>query len=126
MNTPVRMLTGTAAREDHTASTSFVELVPTPGEGFSTTQTATLTALFVAECRVNAPGQHLELRIMIDNQVADPGAVTLTTETAYSAHSHLAFKTNIPAGNHTVTTQWRVSGGTGYVRNRSFTVWELH
>jgi hypothetical protein len=120
------MLTGTAAREDHTDSTSFVELVPTPGESFATTQPATLTALFIAECRVNTPGQRLEIRIMVDNQVADPGPVTLTAEAVYSTHSHLAFKTAIPRGNHTVTVHWRVSGGTGYVRNRSFTVWEIH
>jgi len=124
--TPVLMLTGTAAREDHTGSTSFVDLVPTPGENFTTTKTATLTALFIAECRINTPGQHLELRIVVDGQVADPGAVTLTTETAYSTHSHLAFKTAVAPGNHTVMAQWRVSGGTGYVRNRSFTVWELN
>jgi hypothetical protein len=120
------MLTGTAAREDHTGSTTFVDLVPTPGEVFPTTQTATLTALFVTECRINTPGQHLEIRITVDGNVADPGAVTLTNESVYSTHSHLAFKTNVPAGNHTVTVQWRVSGGTGYVRNRSFTVWEVH
>jgi hypothetical protein len=126
MSTPVRMLTGTAAREDHTGSTTFVDLVPTPGEVFSTTQTATLTALFVTECRINTPGQHLEIRITVDGHVADPGAVTLTTESAYSTHSHLAFKTNVAAGSHTLGVQWRVSGGTGYVRNRSFTVWEVH
>jgi hypothetical protein len=63
---------------------------------------------------------------MVDNQVADPGVVTLTAEPVYSTHSHLAFKTAVSQGNHTVTVQWRVSGGTGYVRNRSFTVWEIH
>jgi hypothetical protein len=105
------MLTGTAAREDHTGSTSFVDLVPTPGESFATTQTSTLTALFIAECRINTPGQHLEIRIMVDNQVADPGQVTLTAEPVYSTHSHLAFKTAVGQGNHTVTVQWRVSGG---------------
>ena len=126
MNTPVRMLTATVAREDHTGSTSFVELVPTPGESLTTTQPSTLTALFIAECRINTPGQRLEIRIIVDNQVADPRPVTLTTEAVYSTHSHLAFKTAIPLGSHTVTAQWRVSGGTAYVRNRSFTVWEIH
>ena len=125
MNTPVRMLTGTAAREDKTTSTTFQELIPTPGEVFTTTKTATLTALFVAECRVSSSTQRLEARIMVDNQVADPGAAVLTTNNKYETHSHLAFKTNVPPGSHTVTVKWRVSGGTGYVRNRSFTVWEV-
>ena len=126
MATPVSMLTGTAQREDHTGSTSFIELIPTPGEVFTTTQPSTLTALFVSECRVNTPGQHLEVRIMVDNQVAEPGPVTFTTETNYSTHSHLAFRTTVPPGSHKVTVHWRVTGGTGYVRNRSFTVWEIH
>ena len=50
MSTPVQMLTGTAAREDSTTSRTFVELIPTPSHVFTTSQTATLTALFVAEC----------------------------------------------------------------------------
>ncbi len=125
MNSPVQMLTGTAEREDKTTSTTFKELVPTPGECFATDQPATLTGLFVAECRVSAIPQRLEIRIKVDDAVADPGAVVLTTNGRYETHSHLAFRTSVPAGNHKVTVEWRVSGGTGYVRNRSFTVWEI-
>jgi hypothetical protein len=124
-NAPVRMLTGTAARTDSTASTVFVDLVPTPGEGFSTTAVATLTALFVAECRVGTAGQRLEARITVDGVVASPGVAVLTNGTAYETRSVLAFRTNVAAGSHIVTVQWRVSGGTAYVRNRSFTVWEV-
>jgi len=126
MNAPVRMLTGTAAREDKTTSTTFTELIPTPGEVFTTTQTATLTALFVAECKVSAKPNRLEVRIKIDSAVAQPKEVTMTVNTEYETHSHLGFKTSIPAGSHKVTVEWRVSGGTGFVRNRSFTVWEIH
>lgn len=125
MNAPVRMLTGTAAREDKTTSTTFKELIPTPGEVFTTTKPATLTALFVAECRVSASTQRLEIRIKVDSLVADPKEVVLTQNSKYETHSHLGFKTNIPAGSHKVTVEWRVSGGTGFVRNRSFTVWEV-
>jgi hypothetical protein len=119
------MLTGTAARQDSTTSTTFRELIPTPAEVFSTTAVSTLTALFVAECRVSAATQRLEVRIMVDGAVADPGVAVLTNNSKYETRSHLAFKVSVPAGSHTVTVHWRVSGGTGYVRNRSFTVWEV-
>ena len=125
MNAPVRMLTGTAKREDKTTSTTFKELVPTPGEVFTTTKTATLTALFVAECRVSAGTQRLEVRIKVDSVVADPKEAVMTQNTKYETHSHLGFKTSVAAGSHKVTVEWRVSGGTGFVRNRSFTVWEV-
>ena len=57
--------------------------------------------------------------------VADPGPAVMTTNSKYGTHAHLAFKTSVREGRHTVTVEWRVSGGTGYVRNRSFTVWEF-
>lgn len=125
MNAPVRMLTGTAKREDKTTSTTFRELIPTPGQVFTTTKTATLTALFVAECRVSSNTRRLEIRIKVDSLVADPAEAVLTQSSKYATHSHLGFKTSVPAGSHKVTVEWRVSGGTGYVRNRSFTVWEV-
>ncbi len=125
MNLPVQMLTETAEREERTTSTTFRELVPTPGECFATVQPATLTALFVAECRVSARTECLEIRIKVDDMVADPGIVVLTTSNRYETRSHLGFKTSVPPGSHKVTVEWRVSGGSGYVRNRSFTVWEI-
>ena len=124
-NAPKQMLTGTAARQDSTTSTTFRNLVPTPGQVFSTTATATLTALFVAECRMSVGTQRLEVRITVDGAVADPGVAVLTNNSKYETRSHLAFKVGVPAGNHTVLVQWRVSGGMGFVRNRSFTVWEV-
>src|SRR2546426_11004766 len=111
-NAPVRMLTGTAAREDTTTSTAFHDLVPTPGEVFTTTKPATITALFVTECRVNAATHRLEVRITVDGVVADPGSAVLTQNAKYETRSHLAFKTSVAAGTHTVIVQWRVSGGT--------------
>ena len=119
------MLTGAAAKEDKTTSKTFNELVPTPGQGFTTSQKATITALFVAECRVSASTERLEVRIMVDNTVADPGDVVLTMTNKYETRCHLGFKTAVPAGSHNITVYWRVSGGTGYVRNRSFTVWQV-
>ena len=126
MNAPVRMLTGTAASEESTTSTRFRELFATPAEVFTTTETATITALFVAECRVSRNTNRLEVRIMVDDEIADPGAVVLTRNSHYETRCHLGVKQVVAAGSHRVTIKWRVSGGTGYVRNRSFTVWEVH
>ena len=92
---------------------------------FSTSREAVITALFVTECRVSRARNRLEVRITIDGDVADPGSAVLTQSTAYATHCHLAFRNEVPAGNHTVLVQWRVSGGRGYVRNRTFTVWEV-
>jgi hypothetical protein len=125
MNAPVLMLTGTAAREDKTTSTVFMELVPAPSEVFTIQQKSTITALFVAECRVSASTQRLEARIMVDDKIADPGSVVLTTTNKYETRCHLGFKTEVSAGSHKVTIHWRVSGGTGFVRNRSLTVWQV-
>jgi hypothetical protein len=124
-NSPARMLTGTAAREDSTVGTSFAELVPTPGQVFSTTQTCTLTCLLVTEARVSTAGAALEVRMMVDGKIANPGAAVLTTNTDYRTATHLAFLTGVQPGSHTVTVQWRVTTGRGYVRNRSFTVTEV-
>jgi hypothetical protein len=125
INMPRRMLTGTAGGEDSTTSTVFVELIPTPGEVFTTIKSGTLTALFVGECRISSIGQRLEIRIRVDDQIADPGPAVLTMGQHYETRSHLGFKTNVPAGTHKVAVEWRVSGGRGFVRNRSFTVWEV-
>ena len=125
MNAPVTMLTGTAEREDTTMSGAFVDLVPTPGHVFNTAQAGTLTAMLVTECRVSRGGNRLEVRIKVDGSIAHPGVVVLTTGSRYETRCHLAFLTGVPAGRHTVTVEWRVSAGTGYVRNRSFTVWEV-
>lgn len=124
-NCPRRMLTGTAERQDSTTSSTFTELIPTPGEVFTTSKAGTITALFVAESRVSSSGEKLEVRIKIDDQIADPGVAVLTTNDKYETRSHLAFKTNVAAGEHKVTVEWRVSGGRAFVRNRSFTVWEV-
>ena len=125
MGAPVNMLTGTAEREDTTISTIFAELVPTPGHVFNTAQAGTLEAMLVTECRVSRGGNQLEARIKVDNTIAHPGVAVLTTNARYETRCHLAFLTSVPAGRHTVTVEWRVSAGTGYVRNRSFTVWEV-
>ena len=125
MSEPVQMLMATAAREDTTTSTTFIELIPAPGHVFNTTQTAVVAALFVAESRVSATGHRLEVRIKVDGLVADPGAAVMTTSARYETRTHFGVKGAIPAGRHTVTVEWRVSAGTGYVRNRSLTVWEV-
>jgi hypothetical protein len=118
-----QMLTGTAEREDSTRSSEFTELIPTPGMEIRTSRTSTISALFVAECKVSTAGRRLEARITIDGEVAHPGVAVLTTQSSYETRCHFAVKGQVPRGVHMVTVEWRVSRGTGYVRNRSLTVW---
>lgn len=125
MYAPITMLTGCAAREDRTSRKTFAELVPAPGHVLSTSRTATLIAMFVAECRMSTTKHHMEVRMTVDGAVADPGPAVLTSDSQYETSTHLAFKGSVPPGTHTVTVEWKVTGGTGYVRNRSLTVWEV-
>jgi hypothetical protein len=119
---PVRMVTGAGLFEVKITSTTFEES-STPGQVFTIGRAATITALLVAECRVSASTQRLEARITIDGVVAVPGEAVLTANDKYETHSHLCTKDDVPPGKHTVTVEWRVSGGTGFIRKRSFTVW---
>ncbi|OEU69957.1 MAG: hypothetical protein BA864_13315 [Desulfuromonadales bacterium C00003093] len=123
---PRQMLTGTAEREDNTSSTTFKKF-PAPGITLITSEPSTVTAFFVAECRVSSPGKKLEVRIKVDDQVVSPDVAVLTTNNQYESHSFLATtaKAKVPPGTHMVTVEWRVSGGKAFVRNRSFTVWEV-
>ncbi len=114
---------GSARREDAVTNTNFAELLPTPGEIFSTSAASTLTAIFTGEARVDQPGQELQVRVRVDDKEANPGPVTLTTSNAYSTHTYMAFL-SVPAGQHKVTLECRVPGGNhkGYFRNRTFLV----
>jgi hypothetical protein len=120
-----QMLTASAQREDSTASTTFTDLVPTPAIQFTTGANATITAMFVAECRVSAATKRLDVRILVDGAATNPANAAMTQTSKYETHSHVAFKNAVPPGTHTVKVQWRVSGGTGFVRNRTFTVFEV-
>ena len=121
----VQMLIGSVANEVNTTSMVFVELVQTPGHVFTTKATSAIMGMFVAECKVGTQGLSLVVQITIDGNVMDPGAVVLTMNTQYESRSHVAFRGQVPAGQHTITVQWRVNGGRAYVRNRSLTVWEI-
>jgi hypothetical protein len=74
---------------------------------------------------VSRAGQRLEVRITVDGEVANPGSAVLTQSASFASHSHLAFMTEVPAGRHSVMVQWRVTRDSAFVRNRSFTVWEV-
>lgn len=121
-NTPTKLLVGTAAREDLVTSRAFAEVVPTPGEVFSTSAPCTVVAQFVTEARVTAAGHPLQVRVTVDGRVANPGPAVLTSSTAYGSSTYVAFQPGVQPGNHTVTVQAMIDSGQAYVRNRSFTV----
>jgi hypothetical protein len=127
MNAPVQMLVGSATVEVKTTLRGYQELIPTPGIFIQTTQTASIVALFDAECRMESNVGCLQVRITVDGAVADPGDIVMTSNINYETHTCLAHKNQVPPGTHAVTVQWRVpTGGTGYVKNRTLSVWEVH
>ncbi|HJR06256.1 MAG TPA: hypothetical protein VJ842_03245 [Pyrinomonadaceae bacterium] len=113
---------GTAARTDSTTSTSFVNLVPTPGQVFSTTGNSTFLVQFFGSARLSAAGQAMDLRATVDGNVVNPGPMRYSG-TGFSSVCYSGFLSNIGPGTHTVTLQWMVTGGTGFLSNRTFIVW---
>ena len=118
-NAPKQMLTGTAARQDSTTSTTFRNLVPTPRQVFSTTATATLTALFVAECRMSVDtalgsAHHVDGAVAIRRRGLDQQLEVLDPEPS-------RIQVSARRESHGIGPV-ALSGGTGFVRNRSFTV----
>jgi hypothetical protein len=123
-NAPRTMKTGTSANLNATSSTSFQELPAVPSISVSTTQGSSITADFVAECRVTSGGA-LHVRITIDGQVAAPDVAVLTSDDKWATHSYRAMIPSVTAGSHRATVQWRsATGASVYIRKRSFTVWE--
>jgi hypothetical protein len=113
---------GTAARTDSTTSTSFVDLVPTPGQVFSTAGTTTMLVQFFGSARLSAAGQAMDIRATVDGREVNPGPMRFSG-TGFTSVSYAGFLSNIGPGTHRLLMQWKVTGGTGSVSNRTFIVW---
>lgn len=121
---PKDVFCGTAARTDYTTSLSFVNLVPTPGQVFTTTGTSTIMVQFSGSASLSAAGQTMYIRATVDGTPVNPGQMSYSG-TAFSSISYAGFLPRVAAGTHTVTMQWMVTGGTGAISNRTFTVWVI-
>jgi len=106
-----------------TTGTTFPGIKVTPTELINFTVPYLATIHYVIECRVTG-GHSLKARIMRTNEgpypMLDPTAV-LTTNSKYEMHSHMAgFR--IDPGANEIYLEFCVTGGTGYVRYRYFSM----
>jgi len=121
---PNQVFVGTAARTDSTMSNSFVDLVPTPGHVFDTAGTSTIMVEFFGYARLSDIGRAMDIRAEADGTPVNPGAMRFSG-TGFTTISYAGFLSSVPAGRHTVNMQWAVTGGTGFISNRTFIVWVI-
>jgi len=110
--------------------------------GFSLNTTCYLLIMFSADSyNNNGNADYVTyIQALVDSTVALPGGwITLTPSMSNSlgnpyvhrhyittmAYSYNFYEPSVPAGNHTIKIQWRVTGGTGYVFQRTLTVLAL-
>ena len=90
-------------------STSSTDWRPVPGmyTSITTRYPSDLLITFSAEAATSANGR-LYLRILVDGAEAQPGGIMFTSRTEnYNSHSFSFYRTNIPAGTHTINVQWK-------------------
>ena len=123
VGTPLIIYSGGGNDEISTTATSFQGVKVTPTEIVSIAQEVVATLHMVVECKVTK-GHELKARIMRTNEGSFPcleSTVVLTTNPKYEMHCHMGgFR--LPPGEHEIYMEICVSGGTGYVRYRYFTV----
>jgi hypothetical protein len=121
--TPRLIYNGGGRDEISTTAATFSGIKITPIEVVTITEDMVAVIQFVVECRVT-PGHELKARMMRTNEGSYPcleSTVVLTTSPKYETRSHMcAF--GLPPGDHELYMEICVSGGTGYIRYRYFTV----
>jgi hypothetical protein len=120
---PKIIFTGGGTDVLKTTGTSFPGLKITPAQLVNFTEPYVATVTYVVECRVTG-GHELKARISRSNPgpypMLDPTAV-LTTNAKYELRSHICGY-RIDPGEHELYLEFCVSGGTGYIRYRYFSI----
>jgi len=90
----------------------------------TTTGNSRLLIMFSAEAKVETPGKRIYVRAMVNETVAIPKQVTLTTSDDYGAYSYVFYPPTVSAGTYTVTIQWNVwePNVYAYIASRTLTV----
>jgi hypothetical protein len=84
--------------------------------------------MFSAEATIGDADQGIFVRANVGNIDAVPSYAVLATpssDTLYNANSFNFYLDSVSAGTYVVKMVWKVSGGTGYVRNRTLLVMAL-
>ena len=123
LGTPLLIYSGGGDNEINTTITSYQGLKVLPSEIVTVTQKVIATVHYVVECRVTG-GHQLKARIGRTNDGGLPsleGTAVLTTNAKYETHCQMGGFQLLP-GTHELYLEWCVTGGTGYIRYRFFTV----
>ena len=114
-------LSGTVNRTDSTESNSWEDFAG-PGFVFETTETCTILVQFFSFARLSDDNGSLHIRATLDGRAFHPGAMQFSS-TSFTTLSYSGVRFTIRPGNHTVTMQWKVTRGTGWISRRITTVW---
>jgi hypothetical protein len=110
-----------------TSSTAFTDM-PAMSVQITLARNSTLLIMFGARSHVEAAGNYLYVRAMVNSTLALPSTdyIIFTMDTNYAYHS-ITFYLNAPAGTYTVKIQWRVylTSSSGTVAQRSLIVMAL-
>jgi len=123
LGVPLLIYNGGGDNELKTTITSYQGIKVMPSEIVTVTQPVVATVQYVLECRVTG-GHQLKARIGRTNDGGLPsleGTAVLTTSAKYATHSQMGGFQLLP-GTHELYLEWCVTGGTGYIRYRFFTV----
>jgi hypothetical protein len=105
-------------------SIDYVDM-PDTSVNLTLDKTSTVMIMFSTEATIGEAEQGIFIQAYIYQTQAVPSFVCLPTPTNgtfYNAHSYNFYEQSVNAGTHTVKILWKVTGGTGYVRNRTLIV----
>lgn len=88
------------------APTDWADIYNIPPLSVTLTRNSTLLIMFTAKVGVIETGKWLVVRTMVDETVAFPGEVTLTSDD-YGPYSFIFYLPNVVGGTHTIKMQWR-------------------
>jgi hypothetical protein len=104
--------------------TDYVDM-PDMSVSITLQNTSSVVIMFSAEATIGDAGEGIFVGADVGGTAAVPFFAVLatpTSDTLYNAHSFNFYADSVEAGTYTVSILWKVSGGTGYVRNRSLVV----
>jgi hypothetical protein len=107
--------------------TDYVDM-PDMSVNITLQNTSSVLIMFSAEATIGEAGEGIFVGADVGGTAAVPFFAVLatpTSDTLYNAHSFNFYADSVEAGTYTVSIVWKVSGGTGYVRNRSLVVMAL-
>ena len=110
-----------------TTSTDYVDM-QYMSVSITIQNTSVIVIMFSAEATIGDAGQGIFVGASVGGTDAVPSYAVLATpssDTLYNANAFNFYLDSVSAGTYIVKMVWKVSGGTGYVRNRTLLVMAL-